>query len=238
MDGLLGNIIEKVVEKASGSGGSGGSGGGYSSYEQQPSYGGQSYGQPAPPQDLPYPWVARWDERDQRWLYVNEQTGERSSERPYGGAPAYGERSYGQPQPQSSYGYEGGYEQQEPQQQHKDHSMMYGAAGAAAGLVGGALLMHEGEKIHDDWDEDKERIEENVEDFPEDAARWTGEKVGEVEAIPDEIENKWDNAVDDVEDIPEDAAEWTGRKVGEVEQFGDNMDDAYDEGRAEGRNDW
>lgn len=63
-------------------------------------------------------------------------------------------------------------------------------------------------------------------------------KVGEVEAIPDKIENKWDNAVDDVEAIPEDAAEWAGRKVGEVEQFGDNMDDAYDEGRAEGRDDW
>jgi hypothetical protein len=111
----------------------------------------------------------------------------------------------------------------------------------------------------DDWDEDKERIEENVEDFPEDAAQWTGEKVcvctcsrpavlctdadkryqvGEVEAIPDRIENKWDNAVDDVEDFPEDAAEWTGRKVGEVERFDDNIDNAYDEGRAEGRDDW
>ncbi|KAF7115160.1 hypothetical protein CNMCM5793_001394 [Aspergillus hiratsukae] len=194
MDGLLGNIIEKVVEKASGSGG-----GGYSSYEQQPSYGGQGYGQPAPPQDLPYPWVARWDERDQRWFYVNEQTGERSWERPYGGVSAYGERSYGQPQ--SSYGYEGGYEggYEQPRPEHKDHSMMYGAAGAAAAAAG---------------------------------------LVGEVEAIPDEIENKWDNAVDDVEDFPEDAAEWTGRRVGEVEQFGDNMDDAYYEGRAEGRDDW
>jgi hypothetical protein len=165
MDGLLGNILEKVVEKASGSGSGGSSGGaggaGYSSYEeqQQHSYGGQGQGQgygqgsgynsgPGPaPQDLPYPWVARWDERDQRWFYVNEQTGERSFERPDGGSGGgYGERSYGQPRPQaqSSYGYEGGYEQP---QQHKDHSMMYGAAGAAAGVVGGALLMHEGEKI-------------------------------------------------------------------------------------------
>ncbi|RHZ56690.1 uncharacterized protein CDV56_107149 [Aspergillus thermomutatus] len=245
MDGLLGKIIEKVAEKASG-GSSSSSGGGYSSYNQQPSQGYNSG--PAPPQDLPYPWVARWDDRDQRWFYVNEQTGERSWERPYGGSgggASYGERSYGQPQP--SYGYEGGYAQPQ-QQEHKDHSMMYGAAAGAAGLVGGALLMHEGEKIHDRWDEDKDRIEQNVEDFPEDAARWTGEKVGEVEQIPenieqswdrteDRIENKWDNAVDDVEDFPENAAEWTGRKVGEVEQFGDNMENAYDEGVVEGRDD-
>ncbi|GIK00643.1 hypothetical protein Aspvir_004670 [Aspergillus viridinutans] len=236
MDGFLGKIIEKVAEKATGSSG----GEGYSSYNQQPSYGGQGQGYnsgPAPPRDLPYPWVARWDDRDQRWFYVNEQTGERSWERPYG-------------QRQPSYGYEGGYGQPQGQRpEQKDHSMMYGAAAGAAGLVGGALLMHEGEKIHDKWDEDKERIEQNVEDFPEDAARWTGEKVGEVEQIPenieqdwdrteDRIENKWDNAVDDVEDFPENAAEWTGRRVGEVEQFGDNIDNAYDEGRAEGRDDW
>ncbi|GFF40542.1 hypothetical protein IFM58399_05960 [Aspergillus lentulus] len=254
MDGFLGKMIEKVAEKATGGSTSSNSGGGgYSSYNQQPSYGGQGQGYnsgPAPPQDLPYPWVARWDDRDQRWFYVNEQTGERSWERPYGGSggPSYGERSYGQPQ--TSYGYEGAYGQsQEQRPEHKDHSMMYGAAAGAAGLVGGAILMHEGEKIHEDWDEDKERIEQNAEDFPEDAARWTGEKVGEVEAIPenieqrwdrteDRIENKWDNAVDDVEDFPENAAEWTGRRVGEVEQFGDNIDNAYDEGRAEGRDDW
>jgi hypothetical protein len=80
MDGFLGKIIEKVTEKATG-GSSGGGGDSYSSYNQQPSYGGQGQGYnsgPAPPQDLPYPWVARWDDRDQRWFYVNEQTGERS----------------------------------------------------------------------------------------------------------------------------------------------------------------
>lgn len=153
MDGFLGKMIEKFAEKATG--GSSNSGGdGYSSYnQQQPSYGGQGQGYnsgPAPPQDLPYPWVPRWDDRDQRWFYVNEQTGERSWERPYGGSggPSYGERSYGQPQP--SYGYEGGYLQaQEQRPEHKDHSMMYGAAAGAAGLVGGAILMHEGEKIRE-----------------------------------------------------------------------------------------
>lgn len=69
-----------------------------------------------------------------------------------------------------------------------------------------------------------EAIPENIEQ------RW--------DRTEDRIENKWDNAVDDVEDFPENAAEWTGRRVGEVEQFGDNIDNAYDEGRAEGRDDW
>lgn len=32
-------------------------------------------------------------------------------------------------------------------------------------------------QLDEDWDEDKDRIENNVADFPEDAARWTGEKV-------------------------------------------------------------
>ena len=58
---------------------------------------------------------------------------------------------------------------------------------------------------------------QDVEDFPENAARWTGEKVQEVEDIPQDMENKWDNM------------------VGGVERFGDNMENAYDEGRDEQR---
>ena len=34
----------------------------------------------------------------------------------------------------------------------------------------------------DKWEEDKEDIKEDVEDFPEDAARWTGEKVSLIPA--------------------------------------------------------
>lgn len=137
---------------------------------------------------------------------------------------------------------------------------MYGALGAAAGLAGGAFLMHEGGEIKDDLEGDKYRAEERfegdkyqaegdvdrfgdrVEDFPEDAAQWTGRKVGEVEDIPQDIDqgfdrfgNRIEDGVQDVEDIPEDVAGWAGDKVGDVERFGDNMDDAYDDGRDEGR---
>lgn len=78
---------------------------------------------------------------------------------------------------------------------------------------------------------------QNVEDFPEDAARWTGEKVQEVEDIPQDIDRKWDNFKDDVEDVPQDIAYGVGDAVGGVERFGDNIDNAYDAGRNEQRYD-
>ena len=107
-----------------------------------------------------------------------------------------------------------------------------------------------------DWDQDKDRFEQSAADFPEDAAEWTGRRVGEVEQIPDNIEQgfdrfgdgierKWDDAVDDVEDAPENVANWAGEKVGDVERFGDDVEnygdgigDAYDQGRDEGRDDY
>lgn len=113
-----------------------------------------------------------------------------------------------------------------------------------------------------DFEADKSRLESNlsqdvtsVENLPEDAAYWTGEKVGEVEAIPgrienkfddavqdvedipDDVERKWDDGVQDVEDAPEDVAGWVGEKVGDVERFDDRVDGAYDAGRDEERYD-
>ncbi|KAJ9355537.1 hypothetical protein DTO282E5_3925 [Paecilomyces variotii] len=245
--GFLGELIEGAIENKFG--------GGHSSSTAEPSYGGEgsygnsSYGQAPPPPQVYPPWVARWDAREGRYFFVNEQTGERTWEYPasqggYGGGGEYRrEESYG-----GEYRgeYRGKSHQQEPPKE--DHSLTYGVAGLAAGAVGGALLMHEGEKIHEDWDEDKDRIENNVADFPEDAARWTGEKVGEVEQIPDDIENDYDrakyrvedgfdNAVQDVEDAPEDVAGWVGEKVGDVERFDDNIENAYDQGEQEGRYD-
>ncbi|KAL2004178.1 hypothetical protein VTN02DRAFT_5827 [Thermoascus thermophilus] len=226
-------FIEKIIDKVTDHGSSAGPGEG-------------------PP--LPPPWVSRWDSREERYFYVNEQTGERTWERPgysYMGSQYGGQSSYG-----GSQEYRESYGQEYSEAPKKDHSLAYGAMGAAAGVIGGALLMHEGEKIHDEWDEDKERIKEDVDNFPENAAEWTGEKVGEAERIPYEVEQGWDraedrveqgfdNAVDDVERVPEDVAEWTGEKVGDVERFGDEVeaygdriDNAYDEGRDEGRNGW
>ncbi|OQV10456.1 WW domain-containing protein isoform 2 [Cladophialophora immunda] len=185
-------------------------------YNQPPSYGG-------PPQ-VPHPWVAEWDERDGRWFFVNRETGERTFQHPQpsygGGGGGYEERGYG-----SGYGGQeqrgGGYEQ-EPQK--KSHTGRNVALGAAAGLLGGALLMHEGEKVEEKWDDAKYDVEndvrdgvQDVENFPDNAARWTGEKVQEVEDIPQDVDRKWDNAVQDVEDVPDDVAGWAGRKVGDVE---------------------
>lgn len=201
--GLLGNLINEFTHQ--GQSGSGGQQGGYN----QGGYGGNNYNQPqggygGPQQgyggqqqgyggqqgygagqgtpQVPPPWRAVWDDRENRWLFINEQNGERTFEHPgrtggYGGG--YGS-SYNQGPSQGQYG---GYEQQQPQQK-KNHNLAYGAMGAAAGLAGGALLMHEGHEVKEDWEEDKYRAEEKfdrfenrVDDIPEDAARWTGRKV-------------------------------------------------------------
>ena len=94
--------------------------------EQQGNYAG---GQGAGPGNLPAPWTARWDDYRSCWIYINRQTGEETLQR-----PGTDERGYG-----------GGYE--EPRREGGGHGLAYGAMGAAAGLAGGALLMHEGENI-------------------------------------------------------------------------------------------
>ena len=115
------------------------------------SYGNNSYGPPAPPQ-VPYPWRAQWDDRERRYCFVHEQTGEQIWEydevirRTQGGG-------YSEQQSSTYYdeqrGYGGGgYQTEESQRQSSGgHGMAYGALGAAAGLAGGAALMYEGEKI-------------------------------------------------------------------------------------------
>lgn len=99
---------------------------------------------------LPPPWVSRWDETKQHWLYINEHTGERTFQHPQ---PGYGppQSGYGSQQPgygsqQPGYSSQARYPAQE-QPKSSNHNLAYGAAGVAAGLVGGALLMHEGEKL-------------------------------------------------------------------------------------------
>lgn len=72
-----------------------------------------------------------------------------------------------------------------------------------------------GDKVEDKWD----NAVDNVENFPENAANWTGEQVGHIENFGDDVADKWDGAVDSVQD------------------FGDRMDNAYDEGRDEARYD-
>ncbi|KAF5867170.1 hypothetical protein ETB97_004091 [Aspergillus alliaceus] len=266
---FVSKLAEKFLDKdkSSGSqegyGSQGGYGGQPSGYGGQGGYAGQPEGysgryphqqQHSGPQ-VPPPWVARWDDQSQRWFYVNEQTGERTWNHPGqgggygqqqqqpsygGGAPYGGGQSYGQ---QPSYGYSES-RQGEYYQQHgpkKDHTGAKIAGAAALGVAGGALGMYAAGEMHDSYEEHKEEWKQDVQDFPENAAEWTGEKVGEAEAgwdhAEDRVEQGWDNTVDKVEDIPENVAEWTGEKVGSVERFGDNMHDAYERGEDEGRGD-
>lgn len=78
---------------------------------------------------------------------------------------------------------------------------------------------------------------QDVEDFPDDAARWTGRKVQEVEDIPEDIDRKWDNFKQDVEDVPDDIAQDVGNVAGRFDRFGDGVENAYDDGRYEARYD-
>ncbi|KAL6709857.1 hypothetical protein ACN47E_000642 [Coniothyrium glycines] len=246
--GFLNNLVNEFTHQ------------GQSSHGGQQQHGASSGG---PPPVSP-PWVAEWDGRDNRWLFLNQQTGERTFTYPgpgyaqqqgnYGGAQggygqnqgAYGQSAY---DPHASNRYE-----QEQHQKSGGNGWKYAAAGAA-GVAGGALLMHEGEEFKDDFERDKYRVENDVSNFPENAANWTGEQVGRVENFDDRVEQRYDNAVNDVEDFPENAARWTGEKVqavedipqdienkwdngvDDVEAFGDRMDNAYDDGRDEQRYD-
>lgn len=123
------------------------------------------------------------------------------------------------------------------------------------------------------WDRGEDNIErrfdngvQDFENLPQDAARWTGEAVGDVEAVPDRIEHGvdraedhiedgfedagrtvehgWDETVDAVEDAPENLAETVGEGVGKVEGFGDSIENfgdeletSYDQGRDDARYD-
>lgn len=129
-------------------------------YEQQTT----TYSQQGPPQ-VPHPWRAIWDPPANRYLYENEQTGQRTFEFPQqqhqdgqqGGYPVQQQGGYYGGAPQGRYGgnteyvrqdttevveERGGYQAQKP---NHHYGGMVLAAGA--GLVGGALMMHEGEKI-------------------------------------------------------------------------------------------
>src|ERR1700761_1576784 len=101
----------------------------------------QSYG--GPPQ-VPYPWVAEWDERDRRWIFINRENGERTFEHPQ---PSYRGDGYGERGYEQGYGRQEqrGYYEQQPEKQ--DHHVRNTVLGAAAGVIGGAFLMHEGEKV-------------------------------------------------------------------------------------------
>jgi len=252
---FLSNMINEFTHKGSQPQNQGGYSGQQQGYQQQ-----SNSGRPQPPA----PWIAEWDQNENRWIYINRETGQRTHEFPqqYGGG--YDNRGYGQQGPPGYPQQNLQYEQQP--QEKKSHTGRNVALGAVAGLAGGALLMHEGEKVEEKWDEDKylaeervdsaryradydaDRVEnwgeqkvydgvQDVENFPENAARWTGEKVQEVEDIPEDVDRKWDNFKQDVEDVPEDIAYGVGDVAGDVDRFGNRIGDAYDDGRDDQRYD-
>ncbi|KAJ6115243.1 hypothetical protein N7486_001021 [Penicillium sp. IBT 16267x] len=105
----------------------------YGSHSHIPQGSPQGHGGPP----LPPGWTAQYVAEEQRYIFINQHTGERSWTHP-GHTSNYGSpapRGY----PPSSAGPGGA-----PQ---KNHNMLYGGAGLAAGLAGGAFMMHEHEKL-------------------------------------------------------------------------------------------
>jgi len=215
------------------------------SYGQGYGYQQSSYTNQGPPQ-VPPPWISEWDGPANCWIYINRDTGVRTFNYPLQYAQGgYGGGGYGPQQYGGNGGYEqrGEYNQEQPNPSHSGRNM---ALGAAVGLAGGALLMHEGEKVKEHWDEDKYRAEQkiddgidDVEDAPENAARWMGRKVQDVENVADDVddwkdreeyrvERKWDDGVQDVEDAPENVARWFGRKVQDVEDIPQDIEGRFD----------
>ena len=226
---------------------------------------GQQQGGPqqGPPPVSP-PWHAEWDGRDNRWVFVNEQSGERTFTYP---GPGYTQQqgSYGNSNQGASN--QGSYNPTDGEQEKKSggNGWKYAAAGVA-GVAGGALLMHEGHEIKEGverrfdefgneitnfpenaagWTGEQvgrvenfgDRVGDDVENFPENAANWTGQQVGRVENFGDRVENKWDDGVQDIEDIPQDIENKWDNGVEDVARFGGRMDQAYDDGRDEQRYD-
>jgi len=138
---------------------------GYGQYPPQQQQ--QGYSQYPPPQHsqqpppVSSPWYAEWDQRENRWVFVNQQNGERTFQYP---GPGYAQQqgNYGAPPPQGGYGYgqdgysnQGAYQQsaydptrsgQQQEEKSGGNGWKYAAAGVA-GVAGGALLMHESDKI-------------------------------------------------------------------------------------------
>jgi hypothetical protein len=114
--------------------------------EGMSAFGGHHKDRNAPP-EVYRPWIVEWDNREERWLFINEQTGERTFQHPGQGGGGYNQGGYGG----GGYGQQGGGDCYEERKEEKKggHGMLYGGLGAAAGLAAGAGLMYEGEKIRE-----------------------------------------------------------------------------------------
>ncbi|CAN8103082.1 unnamed protein product [Discula destructiva] len=149
---FIGEILEEVV------GGGGGGGGGGNNYDRR------DEGAVDPPYVQP-PWVTRWDQAG-RWIFINEQTGEHSFERPIFEEAA---EDFGREEQHMEQRFDNGV--QDVEEFPEDH-VEYDVDRAE-------------DKVEDGWD----NTVDAVEDAPENLAEWVGEGVGRVEHAGDEVEN-------------------------------------------------
>ncbi|PSS02254.1 hypothetical protein BD289DRAFT_422266 [Coniella lustricola] len=164
---------------------------------------------PQPP-SVQWPWVARWDDEARSWIFVNEETGERTWERPVMEEVSEG---FGRQENRVERTWDNGV--QDVEGLPEDAARWGGeAVGAAEDLPEDAAR----------WTGEAVGAIESVPD--------------RLEGDFDRAEDRVEYDVDRVEDAPEEAAEWMGDEVGKVERFGDGVEESYDQGRDEERYDY
>ncbi|OCK83392.1 hypothetical protein K432DRAFT_440883 [Lepidopterella palustris CBS 459.81] len=195
--------------------------------------GGQPQQQQQRPQ-VPYPWQARWDNEQGRWVFVNEQTGERTFD-------------------QASLGLRNEVQNDEyrfDNDVRNDVNRVEDAPEDAA--------MWAGRKVQDiedapedvanwagrkeqDFDNDVNRFDNrvesrfdnavnDVEDAPENVAGWLGRKIQDVEDIPQDIKGDFERPFQRVDQKIDNAE-------GDIRRFDQSVESSYDQGREEGMRD-
>ncbi|OKL63726.1 hypothetical protein UA08_00356 [Talaromyces atroroseus] len=147
--------------------------------EQQVYYSGGAGGPPS----VPGPWVAQWAEQESTWIYINEETGERSWEAPLAGGPGGYQQETFQQNTYVEETYQQDTYEQDTYRQDTYEQQNEGFAESAAAWTG--------EKVGE-VEYDAHEVKEDVEDIPEDIAGWVGRKVGDVERFGDEVDGAYD----------------------------------------------
>ncbi|TKX21746.1 hypothetical protein C1H76_6242 [Elsinoe australis] len=188
--------------------------------------GGDNNSQPSgPPPQVPRPWRAEWDGREEKWVFINEETGDRTHRNPSDndgfseGAANWAGRTVGEAE---EFGDDTrrNYDNAVDRVEDIPSDMRQGYDNFENRVEGGF-----------------DRFANRIEDIPQDISYGAGKAYGEVQDFGQ-----------DVADVPGDIAQGFdrfGNRVeqgydrmeGNVERYGDEQENAFNAGRQEGRRD-
>ncbi|KAF2227777.1 hypothetical protein BDZ85DRAFT_7504 [Elsinoe ampelina] len=188
-----------------------------------------------PPPQVPQPWFAEWDSREGRWLFINNDTGDRTYDFPseYGfseGAANWAGRKVGEAE---RFG--------DDARQDYDN-VKYGTEERIDNGINRVEDIPQ--DIRQDYDKFETRVEggfdrfaDRIENIPQDLSYSAGEAYGKAQQfgqdvgnIPQDVEQSIDRFGDRVEERYDDARD-------DARRFGDEQEGAFDAGRNQGRGD-